>query len=123
MGRGVGVGGWRGVVWRGVVWRGVAWRGCGVGVAWVAGSALAVVTPALGGEWLPALASWQRGRAGALALLVAEKAAQAEPLEGRLASSGVAARVFTVGEALPLLNPPKPKRSARLSPFGRVIGG
>lgn len=89
----------------------------------VAGSALAVVTPALDGAWLPALASWQRGRAGALVLLVAETAAQAAPLEGRLASSGVAARAFVVGEALPLLNPPKPKRSARLSPLGKVISG
>lgn len=89
----------------------------------VAGSALAVVTPALGGEWLPALASWQRGRAGALALLVAEQTALAQPLEGRLAASGVAARSFAVGAPLPLLNPPKPRRSARLSPLGKVIGG
>jgi uncharacterized protein (DUF58 family) len=88
----------------------------------VSGTALAVVTPALDGAWLPALASWQRGRAaGALALLIAAGAAQAQPLEARLAASGVLAHTFEVGEPLPLLNPPKPRATARVSPLGKVI--
>jgi len=88
----------------------------------LAGAALAVVTPALDGGWLPALVSWQHGRAGgALALLVADQAASALPLETRLAASGVAAQTFEVGSALPLLNPPKVKSTARISPLGRVI--
>ncbi|HEX9370277.1 MAG TPA: hypothetical protein VF897_04700, partial [Roseiflexaceae bacterium] len=88
----------------------------------VAGSALAVVTPALDGAWLPAVAGWQRRRAGgALALLVAARAAQAGPLESQLAAAGVAAHAFEVGDALPLLNPPKPRVTARISPLGKVI--
>lgn len=88
----------------------------------VSGTALAVVTPALDGAWLPALASWQRGRAGgSLALLVADSAAEAQPLETRLAASGVAAHTFELGTALPLLNPPKPKITARISPLGKVV--
>jgi uncharacterized protein (DUF58 family) len=88
----------------------------------VSGTALAVVTPALDGAWLPALASWQRGRAGgAIALLVAARAALSQPLEARLATGGVAAQTFEVGTPLPLLNPPKPRTTARISPFGKVI--
>ena len=88
----------------------------------VSGTALAVVTPALDGAWLPALAGWQRGRAGgAMALLVATRAAQAQSLEARLAAGGVAAHTFEVGTPLPLLNPPKPRATARISPLGKVI--
>ena len=88
----------------------------------VSGTALAVITPALEGAWLPALAGWQRGRSGgAIALLVATRAAQAQPLEARLATGGVAAQTFEVGMPLPLLNPPKPRATARVSPLGRVI--
>jgi uncharacterized protein (DUF58 family) len=88
----------------------------------VSGTALAVVTPALDGAWLPALAGWQRGRAGgAIALLIAARAVQSQPLEARLAASGVAAHTFEVGTPLPLLNPPKPRATARISPFGKVI--
>jgi uncharacterized protein (DUF58 family) len=88
----------------------------------VSGTALAVITPALDGAWLPALASWQRGRSGgAIALLVATRAAQAQPLEARLATGGVAVQTFEVGTPLPLLNPPKPRATARISPLGKVI--
>ena len=88
----------------------------------VSGTALAVVTPALDGAWLPALASWQRGRAGgAIALLIAARAAQAQPLEARLAAGGVAAHTFELGTPLPLLNPPKPRATVRISPLGKVI--
>jgi uncharacterized protein (DUF58 family) len=88
------------------------------------GAALVVVTPALDGAWLPGLATWQRGRpGGALALLVATHAAQALPLEARLAASGVASQTFEVGTALALLNPPKPRTTMRVSPLGRVVRG
>ncbi|MFL5802816.1 MAG: DUF58 domain-containing protein [Roseiflexaceae bacterium] len=86
------------------------------------GAALVVVTPALDGAWLPGLATWQRGRpGGALALLVAARAAQAQPIESRLAASGVASKTFEVGAALPLLNPLKPRVTMRVSPLGRVV--
>jgi uncharacterized protein (DUF58 family) len=86
------------------------------------GAALVVVTPALEGAWLPALATWQRGRpGGALALLVAARAAQAQPIEARLAASGVGSKTFEVGTPLPLLNPPKPRATMRVSPLGRVV--
>jgi uncharacterized protein (DUF58 family) len=88
------------------------------------GAALVVVTPALDGAWLPALAAWQRGRpGGALALLVAGLAAQAAPIEARLAVSGVASRTFEVGTALALLHPPKPRETLRVSPLGKVVRG
>jgi uncharacterized protein (DUF58 family) len=88
----------------------------------VSGTALAVVTPALDGAWLPALAGWQRGRAGgAIALLIATRAAYSQPLEARLAAGGVAAHTFEVGTPLPLLNPPKPRATTRISPLGKVI--
>jgi uncharacterized protein (DUF58 family) len=88
------------------------------------GAALVVVTPALDGAWLPALAAWQRGRpGGALALLVADQIEQAQPLEARLAASGVASRTFEVGTILALLNPPKPRETLRVSPLGKVVRG
>lgn len=87
-----------------------------------AGAALAVVTPELDGAWLPALAGWQRGRAGgALALLIADGAARTLPLAERLAAGGIAAHTFEVGMPLALLNPPQPKSSIRISPLGKVI--
>ncbi len=90
----------------------------------VSGAALAVVTPSLDGGWLPGLSAWQRGRpGGALALLVAEQAAPARPLEARLAALGVAARTFDLGTPLPLLNPTKPRTTLRVSPLGKVVRG
>jgi uncharacterized protein (DUF58 family) len=87
-------------------------------------AALVVVTPALDGAWLPALAGWQRGRpGGALALLVANQAAQATPIEARLAASGVASHTFEIGTPLALLNPPKPRETLRVSPLGKVVRG
>jgi hypothetical protein len=83
-----------------------------------------VVTPALDGAWLPALAGWQRGRpGGALTLLVANQAAQAAPIEARLAASGVASHTFEIGTPLRLLNPPKPRETLRVSPLGKVVRG
>ena len=88
----------------------------------VSGAALVVVTPALDGAWLPALAAWQRGRlGGALALLVAERSAQAQPIAARLSASGVEAHTFEIGAPLPLLNPPKPRASLRVSPLGKLV--
>jgi len=88
----------------------------------VSSAALVVITPALDGGWLPALAGWQRGRpGGALALLVADRADRARPLEARLAAGGVAAHTFEVGTPLPLLNPPKPRDVMRVSPLGRMV--
>jgi uncharacterized protein (DUF58 family) len=87
-----------------------------------AGAALVVVTPALDGAWLPGLASWQRGRPGsALAMLVAERAGMSQPIEARLAASGVPAHTFEVGIRLPLLNPPKPRATIRVSPLGKIV--
>jgi uncharacterized protein (DUF58 family) len=87
-----------------------------------AGAALVVVTPALDGAWLPGLASWQRGRPGsALALLVAERAVLAQAIEARLAVSGVPAHTFEIGTKLPLLNPPKPRATIRVSPLGKIV--
>jgi uncharacterized protein (DUF58 family) len=89
-----------------------------------AGAALVVVTPALDGAWLSSLASWQRGRpGGTLALLVAEQLAGARPLEARLAASGIAAWTFEIGAPLPLLNPPKPRETVRVSPLGKIVRG
>jgi uncharacterized protein (DUF58 family) len=88
----------------------------------VSGAALVVVTPALDGAWLPALASWQRGRpGGGLALLIANRLAQAQALEAHLAAGGVVAHTFEVGAPLPLLNPPKPRATMRVSPLGRIV--
>jgi uncharacterized protein (DUF58 family) len=89
-----------------------------------AGAALVVVTPSLDGSWLPGLAVWQRGRPGSvLALLVANRALEAQALEARLAASGVPTHIFEVGTALPLLNPPKPRATMRVSPLGKIVRG
>ncbi len=89
-----------------------------------AGAALVVVTPSLDGSWLPGLAVWQRGRPGSvLALLVANRALEAQALEARMAASGVPTHIFEVGTALPLLNPPKPRATMRVSPLGKIVRG
>ncbi|MEN9937052.1 MAG: hypothetical protein RLZZ387_3631 [Chloroflexota bacterium] len=89
-----------------------------------AGAGLAVVTPDLVGSWLPALADWNRGRAGgAMALLVAEPGVAVGGLEARLAELGAPVHRFEVGTPLALLNPPKPRSVTRVSPLGRVVTG
>jgi uncharacterized protein (DUF58 family) len=86
------------------------------------GAALVVVTPALNGAWLPALATWLRGRPeGALALLIADHTERAAPLAMRLAAGAVVSHTFEIGMPLTLLNPPKPRTTLRVSPLGRVI--
>lgn len=86
------------------------------------GAALAVVTPALDGAWLPALAEWQRGRPGAvMALFIAPATTTTSAIEAQLATIGATSRVFRVGHALPLLNPPRPRATMRISPLGRVM--
>jgi uncharacterized protein (DUF58 family) len=85
----------------------------------LADAALVVITPALDGAWLPALAAQGSRPGGALALLVAAEAAQAASCSALLAAQGVAARTFTLGTALPLVNPPRVR--TRVSPLGRVI--
>jgi uncharacterized protein (DUF58 family) len=83
--------------------------------------AIAVVTPALDGAWLPELVP-QHGRAGgALALLVTERERAAGGIAAQLATLGVRTQVFVVGEPLPLLNPPKPRAALRVSPLGRIV--
>lgn len=97
-------------------------QGRSAGVSHLAGGAIAIVTPALDGAWLPALAEQVRGRpGGALALLVAPDAAPSLPLAARLAGSGVASRAFVPGDPLPLLDPPRSGPSARVSPLGRIV--
>lgn len=87
------------------------------------GAALAVITPALDGAWLPALAEWQRGRPGAaLAMLIVPAPLRASALEERLAALGALSYVCVVGQPLPLLNPPRPRSTLRISPLGKVIG-
>jgi uncharacterized protein (DUF58 family) len=90
----------------------------------IGGAGVVVITPALDGAWLPALSTWLRGKpGGALALLVAHTAQEAQPLASRLALSGVLSQMFEVGVALPLLNPPRTNITERVSPLGRVIRG
>jgi uncharacterized protein (DUF58 family) len=86
----------------------------------LAGAGLVVITGALDGAWLPALADHGL-QAGALALLVAHRGEAAAPCAAALAAQGVASRTFTLGTALPLLNPPRQSVTARVSPLGRVI--
>jgi len=87
-----------------------------------AGAAIIVVTGALDAGWLPDFAARTGGRAGGgLALLIAAQATDAAPCEALLASRGVAAHTFTLGTALPLVNPPRRRVTARVSPLGRVI--
>lgn len=88
----------------------------------IAGAGVVVITPALDGEWLPALAAWLRGKpGGALAFLVADEPARAQPLTTQLAASGILTQVFEVGVSLPLLNPPRTDQTTRVSPFGKVV--
>ena len=87
------------------------------------GTALAVITPALDGAWLPALAEWQRGRPGAaLAMLIVPAPLCASALEERLAALSARSYVCVVGQPLPLVNPPRPRATLRISPLGKVIG-
>ncbi len=90
----------------------------------IGSAGVVVITPALDGAWLPALSTWLHGKpGGALALLVAQTAQEAQPLASRLAASGVLARTFELGVELPLLNPPRTNTTVRVSPMGRVIRG
>jgi uncharacterized protein (DUF58 family) len=100
-------------------------RGPGSFVARAPGAALALITPDLGGEWIGALAGWQAGHGGgALAILVGGAGARADDLQGRLASAGVGAHLFRVGDDLPLLHPPRPRPVTRVSPLGKIrVGG
>ncbi|MGQ9549942.1 MAG: DUF58 domain-containing protein [Roseiflexus sp.] len=87
------------------------------------GVALAVITPALDGAWLPALAEWQRGRlVAALAVLIAPAPLRTSSLEEQLANLGALSYTCVVGQPLPLLNPPRPHTALRVSPLGKVIG-
>ncbi|MBO9326783.1 MAG: hypothetical protein J7463_15890 [Roseiflexus sp.] len=73
------------------------------------GTALTVITPALDGTWLPALAEWQRGRPGsALVVLIVPTPLRASDLEERLAAVSALLYICAVGQPLPLLNPPQP---------------
>jgi uncharacterized protein (DUF58 family) len=85
------------------------------------GAALVVITAALDGAWLPDLVAHGVAPGGALALLVAQEARRAEPCAAALASQGVPSRTFTLGTALPLVNPPRQTVTARVSPLGRVV--
>lgn len=88
----------------------------------MAGAGLAVVTPDLAGDWLEALAHWQRGRPGAaLALLVTGAGDTAGGVVAQLADLGARAYQFEVGRPLALLNPPRPRPVTRVSPMGRVV--
>lgn len=88
----------------------------------LAGGALAVVTGDLGAAWLPELAAHTRGRPGAaMALLVAGRLADAAASAARLRALGVAAHAFELSEPLPLVNPPRRRVTARVSPLGRLI--
>lgn len=91
------------------------------GEAGFSGAALVVVTPALDARWLPALAECMRGRpGGAMALLVSRSIAETQPTEALLANHGIPARSFALGISLPLLDPPRRRVTARVSPLGRV---
>jgi uncharacterized protein (DUF58 family) len=88
----------------------------------LAGAGLAVVTPDVSGQWVAALAEWQRERQGAaLALLVVPPGTTAGGLEVRLAGLGATTHSFVLGRPLPLLNPPKPKAVRRVTPLGRIV--
>lgn len=82
--------------------------------------ALAVITPALDGAWLPSVS--RRGRNDAtVAILIAEDTGAAQPLAVRLAAQGTMAHVFSPQVVLALLNPPRQTVAARVSPLGRLI--
>jgi uncharacterized protein (DUF58 family) len=86
------------------------------------GGALVVVTGDLGGAWLPALLERLGGRPeAAVALLAAPRPEDAAPCAALLAASGVQARAFALGAALPLASPPRRRVKSRVSPFGRVV--
>lgn len=87
------------------------------------GAALAVITGDLGGGWARDLVAATGGRpGGAMALLVARRAADAAPCAARLGALGLPAHSFELAAELPLANPPRRRVTARVSPLGRVIG-
>jgi|GEM_PF-6220955 hypothetical protein len=62
------------------------------------GTALTVITPALDGTWLPALAEWQRGRPGsALVVLIVPTPLRASDLEERLAAVSALLYIYMRG--------------------------
>lgn len=91
------------------------------GASEFAGAALAVVTGDLGAAWLPDLVACATGRAGAMALLVAPLAEQAAPCAAQLGALGFPARAFELATPLPLVNPPRRRVTARVSPLGKII--
>jgi uncharacterized protein (DUF58 family) len=86
----------------------------------LADGALVVVTAALDGIWATQLRASERTGA-ALALLVAADAGAGARAEALLGRQGLAAQSFALGVALPLLNPPRRRVTARVSPLGRVV--
>lgn len=86
-----------------------------------AATALVVITAALDGAWLPALSSAGGQPGNALALLVAARPEPAIACAALLAGQGLAAQTFLLGTPLPLLNPPRRRVTARVSPLGRVV--
>lgn len=87
-----------------------------------AGAAVAVITGDVGGAWVGDLAAGLGGRpGGAMALLVAERVEQAAHCAARLGALGVPVGSFALATELPLLNPPRRRVTARVSPLGRVI--
>jgi hypothetical protein len=96
--------------------QGTGTQGQGLGEA-----ALAVITPALDGAWLPALALQTHNPGGAMALLVASEEFQAVGCAALLGKYGVPSHIFTLGTSLPLVNPPRRPVTTRVSPLGRVV--
>jgi uncharacterized protein (DUF58 family) len=86
-----------------------------------AGSALAIVTPDLGGAWVaPLAAAYTRRQESPIALLITAPGRPPGELVGRLAGTGARTLTFETGAVLPLLHPPRPRVRGRVSPFGRV---
>ena len=99
-------------------------RGRSSGVVDAGDTALAVITPALDGAWLAAIAGWQRRRPGStMALLIVSSPSHASTLEARLAMLGASSCAFVVGRPLSLIHPPRPQTTLRVSPLGKAIPG
>lgn len=85
-------------------------------------AALVIVTPVLDHTWLSAIAEWQRGRPGsAMVLLIVSALLHASTLDARLAALGATSRAFVIGQPLPLLHPPRPRTTRRVTPLGKVV--